>query len=202
MFSGIVEETGFVTAARTNDGIVRIQVQRPASFTDIKRGDSICVNGVCLTVEEMSGELLQFSLAPETLKITGWTAESVVGRMVNLERSLRLSDRLHGHLVTGHVDAAGTVTFISRNGESQDVTIEHPDNLAPFIWAKGSVAVNGVSLTLNRVEPNHFTVGLIPETLKRTNLGNLSVGAGVNLEADNWARGLVHQAKLVRESQT
>ena len=196
MFSGIVETTSTVRSTQADAALVRITLDRPQTFDDIKIGDSVAVNGVCLTLEMFTSTTMTFALGPETLKITGWSAEGVKERVVNLERSLRLSDRVHGHLVTGHVDAGAQIIQIERKGETQWMVLETPDGLRPYIWYKGSVTLDGVSLTVNQAESGKFQVGLIPETLKRTNLGLLKPGARVNLEIDNTARGLVHWAKF------
>lgn len=201
MFSGIIETTAKIAAAQEVGAFTRIQVERPKDFTDLKAGDSICTDGVCLTVEEFDPSRITFALGPETLKITGWDTSGVLNRVVNLERSLRLQDRIHGHLVTGHVDTTGTISASIRNGETLFLRIEFPRDFAPFIWAKGSVAVNGVSLTINEASNGEFTVGLIPETLKRTNLGALKAGDKVNLEIDNMARGLVNWVRLTKETK-
>jgi riboflavin synthase len=196
MFSGIVETTAKIIEARAEQELLRITIERPKSFEDLHRGDSICVDGVCLTIEEFDSQKLLFALGPETLKVTGWTQQSVLNRAVNLERSLRLQDRIHGHLVTGHVDTTGVISELERLSDSLTLKVEYARDFAPFIWAKGSAAINGVSLTLNQTSPTWFTVGLIPETLKRTNLGVVKRGDRVNLEIDNMARGLVNWARL------
>lgn len=199
MFSGIIETTGTVVSTQRAGELVRIHIERPKSFEDIAIGDSIACNGVCLTVEEFDPQSMRFALGPETLKVTGWSAQSVQGKVMNLERSLRLEDRIHGHLVTGHVDTLGKVAKAEPQAQSLQLTIEFGQEFAPFIWAKGSVAIAGVSLTINQVKGHTFTVGLIPETLKRTNLGALKAGEQVNLEMDNMARGLVNWARLQQE---
>ncbi len=200
MFSGIVETTSSIRAAQSGPGVVQIRLERPKSFKDLSAGDSIAVNGICLTLEEFDLENMQFALAPETLKVTGWTLESVLGKVVNLERSLRLQDRVHGHLVTGHVDAIGFISHIERQGDTQKMNIQFPESLKPFIWSKGSIAINGVALTINELQDRTLSVWLIPETLKRTNLGMLVHEDKVNLEIDNMARGLVHWARVQQES--
>lgn len=196
MFSGIIETTSRVLRADNYDGVVRINVEKPQEFKDLNVGDSIAVDGICLTVETFDSKIISFALGPETLKVTGWTTSNVTDRVVNLERSLRLGDRIHGHLVTGHVDSLAKVWEAERQGEGLFLRINIPQSLIPFVWPKGSVTINGVSLTINQVSDGTFTVGLIPETLKRTNLGSLQVGSMVNLEADNLARGLVHWTTL------
>lgn len=196
MFSGIVETTTLILRSTPGTAILTVHVARPDNFDDIKTGDSIAVDGCCLTVETFNASEMTFALGPETLKVTGWDADNLVGRRVNVERSLRLSDRIHGHLVTGHVDGVAEVVRADREGETLQLRIALPSHLRPYIWPKGSVAIRGVSLTINQVDDASFTLGLIPETLKRTNLGELKVGARVNLEIDNMARGLVRLASL------
>jgi riboflavin synthase len=200
VFSGIVETQSQVLAARKDGELIRIDVEKPASFVDIKVGDSVCTNGVCLTVEEFDSKRLVFALGAETLKITGWKLESLTNAKVNLEQSLRFGDRIHGHMVSGHVDAVGEVISIQDLGGSTQVDVRAPEQLIPFVWKKGSWAINGVSLTVNGVDGQIVSQCLIPETLKRTNLGNLRIGARVNLEIDMMARGLVHYLETSRKS--
>jgi riboflavin synthase len=204
VFSGIVETTARILKAQPGPGVIHIDVERPSTFNDISPGDSISVSGICLTVESFTDTTMRFALAPETLKITGWQADGVQqegttplkGMVVNLERSLRLNDRIHGHLVTGHVDAISQVRALEQQGETLFLAIHLPAPLARFVWKKGSVAINGVSLTVNNVTEDSFTLWLIPETLRRTNLGKLQVGSTVQIEVDNMARGLVRQTEL------
>jgi riboflavin synthase len=196
LFSGIIETTGRVIQALDRSGVLQISIEKPQGFSDLNIGDSIACDGVCLTLEAFDAKSMQFALGPETLRVTGWTIESVTGRAMNLERSLRLGDRLHGHLVTGHVDQRSRVVEALSAGETLALSIAIPESLNEYIWSKGSIAVNGVSLTINQVTAQTFQVGLIPETLKRTNLSELKCGDDVNLEADNMARGLVHFARL------
>ncbi|MGZ6479983.1 MAG: riboflavin synthase [Bdellovibrionales bacterium] len=201
MFSGIVETTAAISAAEPHADLLRIDIERPKSFDDLHPGDSVCVDGVCLTVEYFDLEIMRFALGLETLKVTGWTSSSVVNRVVNLERSLRLEDRIHGHLVTGHVDTIGVIQDLKRSEGSLTLTIGFSEIFSPFIWTKGSVAINGVSLTVNHATETALTVGLIPETLKRTNLDKLALNDTVNIEIDNMARGLVNWARRQRESK-
>lgn len=192
MFSGIVESQGKVVAARAENGVVRIDVERPTEFDDLKVGDSICVNGVCLTVERFDSSSITFAIGGETLKITGWSPDSLRDSVANLERSLRFADRIHGHLVSGHVDATCEVVAREELGGSVRLAFRVPETLAPFLWRKGSCAINGVSLTINEVNDATIDVCLIPETLKRTNLKQLERGGRVNVEVDMMARGLIH----------
>lgn len=198
MFSGIVEAKSSVLDVREGSGTRLMILEKPSFFKDIGNGDSLAVDGVCLTLEAHDGEQLQFCLGPETQRVTGWTAANVKGRAVNLERSLRMGDRIHGHLVTGHVDARVQVLDRRLAGECLDLMIELPAPLRKLVWTRGSIAVNGVSLTVNQVDNAAFGVGLIPETLRRTNLGSFEIGDGVNLEVDNLARGLARWMENAR----
>jgi len=192
MFSGIVESCQKVVQAKTENGLLRIRVARPSTFDDLHPGDSVCVNGVCLTVESFDERTMQFALGAETLTVTGWTPEILLERPVNLERSLRVGDRVHGHMVSGHVDAVGMVTSVTETSGSVILEVRVPEELLVFLWKKGSWTVNGVSLTINEVKKDTISICLIPETVARTNLGMVKAGLRVNLEVDMWARGMVH----------
>jgi riboflavin synthase len=188
MFTGIVEELGEVVSVEHLGGAARITVRGPQVTSDARAGDSIAVNGTCLTVTGLGGSDFTADVMAETLHRTG-LGDLAPGSPVNLERSLRVGDRLGGHLVQGHVDGVGTVT--SRvTGERWDVVrITVPPGLARYLVEKGSVTVDGVSLTVSALggcpaEPPWFEVSLIPATLAATTLGSLQPGAGVNLEAD------------------
>ena len=190
MFTGIVQAMARIAAAeRKGDGLrIALDIGMHES-TDVAVGDSVAVNGCCLTVVEINGSTLTFDLSAETLACT--TGLDRVGD-VNVELALRLSDRLGGHLMTGHVDGVGTVTVFHRVAEdaggSWRLEIDAPAALAKFIAAKGSIAVQGVSLTVNGVEGSRFHVNLIPHTLAVTTLKALAPGAKVNLEVDLVAR--------------
>ncbi len=190
MFSGIVEATGKITQLKHNPGTVLISITRPAEFNDLLPGHSICVNGVCLTVEKFDQHNMEFSLAAETLKVTGWNPENLMGLQVNLERSLQFGGRVHGHLVTGHVENIILIKSIDDLGGSRIITFELPKTSFKFVVPKGSVAINGVSLTVNDVDEDQFSVCLIPETLKRTNLGQLKAGDKVCFESDYMIRAV------------
>lgn len=191
MFSGIVEALSPVKSARTQGNLVFIEVARPKDFTDIKIGDSIATNGVCLTVEKFDESSISFALGAETLGITGWSDTKLNASKVNLERSLRMGDRIHGHMVSGHVDGVGTITRIEDDNGSVLLDIQTPAALLRYAWKKGSWAVNGVSLTINGVKKGIVSHCLIPETIRRTNLGALKIGDKVNLEIDMMARGMI-----------
>ena len=189
MFTGIVQATGEIVARdRRGDGI-RLRVDaRALGIADIAIGESVAVSGCCLTVVARDGDRLDFDVSAETLRcVAGFDA----GRRVNLERSLRLADRLGGHLVSGHVDGVGTVATFAPAGDaggSFHLAIDAPNDLARYVAAKGSIAVDGVSLTTNAVDGTRFTVNVIPHTLAVTTLGQLAPAARVNLEVDLIAR--------------
>lgn len=188
MFSGMVRAVGTVREARRTPGGLRIVVDAGRlGLGDAAVGDSIAVNGACLSVVARMGRTFRADVSRETLACTaGFTA----GGRVNLEKALRAADRLGGHLVSGHVDGVGRVTRIERSGDNRRLAVAVPKALARYVARKGSIAVNGVSLTVNEVNGATFTVNLIPHTLKATNLGDLREGDKVNLEVDMLARYL------------
>ncbi|MBV2170002.1 MAG: riboflavin synthase [Bdellovibrio sp.] len=190
MFSGIVESVMPIVSSEELQNAYRIKIKKPSEFNDIKLGDSIACDGVCLTVEAFDLEQMTFALAAETIKVLQWNPQSWIGKKVNLERSLRFGDRIHGHLVTGHVDSLGTVTRAALEGESFFLDVKVQDSILPYVWKKGSVTLNGVSLTVNELSGSTVSVCLIPETMKRTNLGDLKVGSLVNVEPDYMARAI------------
>ena len=192
MFSGIVEAQVSVLAVQSRSSGLELCLERPENFSDVSPGDSIAVNGVCLTVESLDPRSLVFSLGLETLKVTGWNQQRLSQSSMNVERSLKVGERLHGHLVSGHVDSVATVLAVEDREGWRRLVISLPAEMRPMIWLKGSIAVQGVSLTVNLVTDDRFEVGLIPETLRRTNLISLKAGDAVTLEADQMARGLVH----------
>lgn len=190
MFSGIVESVMPIESSEELVNAYRIKIKKPNEFNDIKLGDSIACDGVCLTVEAFDDAQMTFALAAETIKVLEWNPQSWIGKQVNLERSLRFGDRIHGHLVTGHVDSLGTVSRAELLGESFFLDVKVADTILPYVWKKGSVTLNGVSLTVNELEGNTVSVCLIPETLKRTNLGLLKPGSRINVEPDYMARAI------------
>ena len=186
MFTGIVTAIGTVTAAVPASGGLRLVVDAAGlGLKDVAVGDSIAVNGICLTVAARSARNFEADVSRETLACTAGFAR---GGRVNLEKALRATDRLGGHLVSGHVDGVGTVTRMQRAGANRVIAFRAPAQLAKYIARKGSVTLNGVSLTVNDVRGSGFTVNLIPHTLAETNLGELGVGRRVNIEVDMLAR--------------
>jgi riboflavin synthase len=187
MFSGIVESLGRVAAVVSEPPGCRLVVEEPTIADSIKVADSIAVNGCCLTVIEKKDKTFAFQAGPETLARTN-LGKLVSGSPVNLERALALGDRLGGHFVSGHIDGQAELAKIDNHGDWQDYFFSIPQELAVQMASKGSVAVDGVSLTLVRCEQNMFSVALIPYTLKVTTLGQCRIGDKVNIETDILAK--------------
>ena len=191
MFSGIVAATGRIVHLQPLEKGLRLSVAAPdLDLTDVAIGDSIAHEGVCLTVIEKAGDSdnpsYKVDVSRETLDCT--VGLDAAGGEVNLEKAMRLSDFIGGHLVSGHVDGVGEVLKFERIGESHELLIRAPKPLAKYIARKGSVTVNGVSLTVNRVEGTDFSINLIPHTVAVTTLKRLKAGSRVNLEIDLVAR--------------
>ena len=187
MFSGIVEALGEVVAVVSEPPGCKIVVKDAQIAPQVEVADSVAVNGCCLTVIEKEGETFAFQAGPETLERTN-LGELETGSPVNLELALKADSRLGGHFVSGHIDGQATLVKINDMGEWADYYFEIPQSLAKQMASKGSVAVDGVSLTLVRCEPNLFSVALIPYTLKVTTLGCRKVGDKVNIETDILAK--------------
>ncbi len=187
MFSGIIADVGTIIRAEKREGGLRLSVSTSAlGMDDVQLGDSIAVNGACLTVVKIEGNIFSVDVSRETLNCTA--SLGVQGARVNLEKAMRLSDRLGGHLVSGHVDGVGEIVEFTGLGESWKLVVRAPQALAKYIAVKGSITINGVSLTVNQVEGDLFSVNLIPHTLVVTTLNELRAGAKVNLEIDLIAR--------------
>lgn len=186
MFTGIIEAVGTVDSITRRGTMAAVRVAcGDFDLSDVAIGDSIAVNGICLTVTDLNAQSMTFDVSAETL---GVSAGFAVKDAVNLEKSLRLDQRLGGHLVSGHVDAVGDVGDIVERDGNRVMSFEFPQTLARFFARKGSVTINGVSLTVNEVDAHCFSVNLIPHTLAMTNLGQLVKGSRVNLEIDVLAR--------------
>lgn len=188
MFTGIILAIGKIAAIEQKAGDCRLKVATgKLPLADVALGDSIAVNGVCLTAVELGSDYFCADVSNETLSRTT-LKQSVVGSAVNLELALTPSTRMGGHIVSGHVDGIGQVVEKKADGRSFRFKFQAPDNLAKYIAEKGSICINGISLTVNDVDGAFFTVNIVPHTLKETTLGEAVVGSKVNLEVDLLAR--------------
>ena len=184
MFTGLIECLGQIVEVAPRSGARRIAIRSALPLSEMKDGESVAVDGVCLTVSSRSGDRFHVDAVQETLQRT------TLGQEVNLERALRASDRLGGHLVSGHVDETTALTSVRRGGADYRVRFRLAESVRRYVARKGSVAVHGVSLTVSDLGSDEFEVALVPETLERTNLGKLGPGDPVNLEVDLLARYL------------
>ena len=190
MFTGLIQEIGVVTRlAKSSAGVVWV-IHAPKLSSELRRGDSICISGACQTVETVTGDTFTGTAIPETLKKTSY-ASWQSGTRVNLEPPLRPTDRLGGHFVTGHVDTVGVVASVNRANAAYEFTVGFDFSYQLWTIDQGSVAIDGVSLTIARRTPDSITVALIPETLANTTLGALTRGNSVNLEFDQLIKAAV-----------
>ena len=187
MFTGLVEEKGIVESISTQGSSADLEVRGSLVSVGVALGDSIAINGCCLTVVAIDESCLTFQAGEETLKRTN-LGDLVTGSDVNLERSLQVGQRMGGHYVSGHVDGLAEIIEITDEGDSTRVTLRAPHALAGFIASKGSVALNGASLTVNDVQGTDFGINFIPHTKSVTTWGRIAVGDLVNLEIDTLAR--------------
>jgi riboflavin synthase len=187
VFTGIVEELGEVVAWADLPDAARITVRGPLVTSDAGAGDSIAVNGVCLTVVDVGAGSFTADVMKETL-VRSSLGRLTVGSPVNLERAVRVQDRLGGHLVQGHVDGTGEIVSVEPGAHWTVVTVSMPPELGRYVVEKGSITVDGISLTVSAVDHTEFQVSLIPTTLERTTLGRKAVGDAVNLEVDITAK--------------
>ena len=194
MFTGLVEAVGELVERTRTDGGFRLRIAT-ALAPELSAGDSLAVNGVCLTVVAAAGGEITADVGPETIRVTTLGALTA-GRVVNLERPLRADSRFGGHFVQGHVDAIGGIAAIRSEAEFVWMTVSHPPALAPLFVSKGSVAVDGVSLTVAILGTNRFDVQLVPYTLEHTNLGRAQLGDPVNLECDIVGKYVARAAEL------
>lgn len=182
MFTGLIETVGDVVAVEQRPGAVRLFITADFGGT-LSVGESISVNGVCLTLVEVGGRAAAFDAGPETIRVTA-LADLEPGDIVNIERAMRADQRFGGHFVLGHVDAVGTIVDIRPDGDFWWLRIRYPDHLAPLFVPKGSVAMDGISLTVAALDNDSFDVQIIPHTWTHTNLRAARVGSRVNLECD------------------
>ena len=183
MFTGLVEATGTFLAAALTGKAGKIRVETGKTFSGLKSGESIAVNGACLTLESWNGPRLEFHVLEETFRKTN-LGKLQRGSLVNLERALALGDRLGGHLVSGHVDGTGEILSLGRSGEDMVLTVSCTPEMRQYMVPKGSIAVNGISLTLAELREDRFSVHIIPTTWNETNLPDCKPGSPVNLECD------------------
>lgn len=198
MFTGIIQAVGQIETIQSSEGDIRISVNADQlDLADTKEGDSIAVNGVCLTVTYLSTTHFEADISKATLSVT----TGLDGKNhVNLEKALRLNDNLGGHLVSGHVDGVGQVERFEHMNDCRLLTIRAPHAISKYIARKGSISVDGISLTVNTVKKDTFTVNIIPHTLEKTTLGSLKVGSRVNLEIDQIARYIERMQQWANES--
>ena len=183
MFTGIIEEMGTVKALRREAGAARLSLSAATVLDGTALGDSICVNGVCLTVVEMGRSEFSADVAVETLRVTN-LGELRAGARVNLERALQLSARIGGHLVSGHVDAVGRLREKRDEGNGWRIFFDAPETVLRYVIKKGSIAIDGISLTVADLDRAGFSIAMIPHTARLTTLGFKTAGDSVNLEAD------------------
>jgi riboflavin synthase len=187
MFTGLVEDTGAITATSPRGNGVVLTIQTAISLAEVEIGASIAVDGCCLTVESMMGDCFTATAGLETMDKTT-VGGFAPGRRVHLERALRVGDRLGGHLVQGHVDGVGRCVSLTPQAESTVLWFEVPEDLSRYVAAKGSICIDGVSLTVNQIDGDRFRVNIVPHTLEATHMGALCAGAPVNLEVDILAK--------------
>ena len=188
MFTGIIQSKGSIKEIFSSSDGACLKINTNAlDLSDTNVGDSIAVDGVCLTVTELTESSFTADVSNETLTCTTFSALKQ-GKNVNLERSLRVNQGIDGHLVSGHVDGIGAVNSIEKDGDSVRIKIEVQGDIIKYIAKKGSICINGVSLTVNSVENNFFDVNIVPHTLSATTLGDLSLQSNVNIEIDQIAR--------------
>lgn len=198
MFTGLIQQTGTIASLKLGDGNTRIRVSAPGISSHLKEGDSIAVSGVCLTAISPGEDSFEADLAQETIQRTS-LSRLQPGRIVNLELPLQAGTPLGGHIVQGHVDGTATlVSFAPTKTQSEDrwLVIEIPRELTRYVVEKGSITVEGISLTVARIEDNRVTIAVIPHTYKATNLNTLAAGDAVNIEVDVLARYAEKQREL------
>lgn len=188
MFTGIVEAQGLIKSIQVNSQGARVTIAvNQLDMSDVKLGDSIATNGVCLTVVDFNAQSFSADISTETLKCTGFIHYKM-GQVVNLEKAMLPTTRFGGHMVSGHVDAVVKITAIEHQGNSIDYWIEMPANIAPYITEKGSITIDGTSLTVNGLSESAFRLTIVPHTTEQTIISTYQVGSSVNVEVDLVAR--------------
>jgi riboflavin synthase len=202
MFTGLIEAVCTVKSVRRSEGTMLLTVDLGELAGDSRIGDSIAINGACLTIAKLEGGLATFELSGETL------ARSTLGKLkpssqVNVERAIKAADRFGGHFVQGHIDGTAIIKAIDKRGRFADIKFDAEAELLDAMVAKGSVAVDGISLTIAGIDPNSFTVALIPETLKKTTLSRVKIGDAVNIETDIIVKTIKTQLeKILPQTQS
>lgn len=200
MFTGIIQATGKIASITPSGDDLKLQIEvGELDMSDVKTGDSIAVNGVCLTAIKFDATSFEAHVSKETLNCTVGLDSP---KIINLEKALQLSERLGGHLVSGHVDGVGQVVRFESVGDCWLLMVRAPHNISRYIAVKGSIAIDGVSLTVNTIEKDVFSMNLIPHTLENTSLQYLGVGSRVNLEVDLIARYVERMTQWGKESET
>lgn len=201
MFTGIIAAEGHIAKIEPTNGDYKVTIDvGKLDMSDVQIGDSIAANGICLTAIEFTDSYYVADVSAETIQVTN-AASWEVGSPVNLEKALRLQDRLGGHLVSGHVDGVGHVTAISQDARSWRYEVEAPVDICKYIAAKGSICINGISLTVNLVDGCKFGVNIVPHTRQETTIKHLQVGSNVNLEVDLLARYLERMVSAPQAEQ-
>ncbi len=198
MFTGIIEELGVVNTIIRGSKSIMLSIACEKIIDDVRIGDSIAVDGVCLTVTKKEGNWFFVDVMPETMRVTGMHKLKVAGK-VNIERALKLSDRLGGHIVSGHIDGTGKIIERREEENALRITIEASADILKYIITKGSVGIDGISLTVAEVNTQYFKVSLIPHTTMNTTLGSKKIGESVNIECDvigKYVEKLLNQSSL------
>ena len=200
MFTGIVAGTGRISQIQ-GDEVVRIVIDFSMVSTEgIVEGASVSVDGTCLTVVEIDGQMISIDVIPETLSLTT-LGEKVVGHWGNLERALKMGDELGGHLLSGHIMGVGEIIERSESDDHLDLLIDCPDDILKFVQQKGYIAIDGISLTIGKVENGGFALHLIPETMKLTTIGGKGLGEHVNIEVDSMTQTIVSTVERILEER-
>lgn len=189
MFTGIIQELGTIKGITKKDDLTVIEIESKDLLKDLKVGDSISVEGICSTVTDLKPDSFLIEFMPETMEITSASTWQINDK-INLEPAMKLSDKINGHFVSGHIDSTGKITNIKEGEKTKDISISHPHEFSKFIAMKGSISVDGISLTVSKIEEKEFTISLIPHTIENTTLGIKKVGDKVNLEVDLLSRYL------------
>jgi len=201
MFTGLIEEVGLVRRVRADGGARKLAIEGKEALLGLAVGHSIAVDGTCMTVTLVADDLFEVDLSAETVSRT------TLGRLraddrVNLERPCRPTDRLGGHIVTGHIDGVGTIMEVEREGEMSRFSFSYPERLRPLLVPKGSIAVDGISLTIADLTDATFVVAVIPHTYRNTTLGRKQVGHHVNLEADLFGKYVIRYLETLEGAGT